>query len=505
MCDCDQPLLSRRGLLTAAALAAAGGATEAFLPPTAFGQGPPGGEETRTITGRFEVGAPDWAYLPVEVPAGVREIEVVYSYDRPTVPPGVNGNALDIGIFGPAGHDAGNQAGFRGWSGGFRDRFTISASAATPGYRPGPIDAGSWHVILGPYTVAPQGMNYRVDITLRYGPPGPAFVPRPAPERAGGHGRAWYRGDCHLHTQHSDGARWPDELAARAREADLDFIVSTEHNTPTASQIWGAHAGPDLLIVDGEEITTRSGHWLALGLPADYWIDWRYRESDPGAFQRFVDEVHGVGGIVAAAHPFCPFVGCAWGFGYGLVDAVEVWNGDWTLDDAVSVSTWEAMLRAGQWIPAIGNSDAHREPQRVGLPQTVVLADSLRTRDILRGIRAGRCWLAESSAVQLSMVAHGRGHRRATIGDRLDAGPGTPVELVLQVAGVPGCAVSLINQAGLQHVVQVDATGAAEIRWETRPLISEWVRAEIRRPVPTATTPDTMVALTNPIFLGRRG
>jgi hypothetical protein len=26
-------------------------------------------------------------------------------------------------------------------------------------------------------------------------------------------------------------------------------------------------------------------------------------------------------------------------------------------------------------------------------------------------------------------------------------------------------------------------------------------RAEVRRPVPTATTPDTMVALTNPIFL----
>jgi len=34
---------------------------------------------------------------------------------------------------------------------------------------------------------------------------------------------------------------------------------------------------------------------------------------------------------------------------------------------------------------------------------------------------------------------------------------------------------------------------------------SRYVRAEVRRPVPTGTTADTMVALTNPIFLGRLG
>jgi hypothetical protein len=29
----------------------------------------------------------------------------------------------------------------------------------------------------------------------------------------------------------------------------------------------------------------------------------------------------------------------------------------------------------------------------------------------------------------------------------------------------------------------------------------KWVRVKVRRPVPTATTPDTMVALTNPFLL----
>jgi hypothetical protein len=33
------------------------------------------------------------------------------------------------------------------------------------------------------------------------------------------------------------------------------------------------------------------------------------------------------------------------------------------------------------------------------------------------------------------------------------------------------------------------------------PRYTDWVRVEVRRPVPTQTTPDTMVALTNPVFL----
>jgi hypothetical protein len=91
----------------------------------------------------------------------------------------VRGNALDIGVFSPAGVQLGNQRGFRGWSGGFRDRFTISAAAATPGYLPGPIEPGRWHLILGPYTVAAQGLTYTVGVTLRFGRPRPGLRAQP--------------------------------------------------------------------------------------------------------------------------------------------------------------------------------------------------------------------------------------------------------------------------------------------------------------------------------------
>ncbi|WP_394827784.1 CehA/McbA family metallohydrolase [Pendulispora albinea] len=466
-------------------------------------------EEVRVETGRFEPGAPDWAYVPVDVPAGVREIAVRYTYDKPAPPPGAAGNALDIGIFDADGHDLDDAAGFRGWSGGARDSFTISRGSATPGYLPGPIRPGRWHVILGPYTVAPQGMNWRVEITLRFGDPGPAFVPRYSPSRVPGRGFGWYRGDLHLHTVHSDGKRLPAEVAAGARERKLDFFVSTEHNTTSANAVWGDVAGSDLLIVSGEEVTTRNGHLVAAGIGPNQWIDWRYRAED-AQLARFVGKIHRGGGLAIAAHPYCPFVGCDWKFGYADVDAIELWNGPWTGDDALAVALWDGMLRdyvqrkgPRRWMPAVGSSDAHREPQIIGLPQTVVQARSLSRQGILDGVGAGTSWLAESADVALEMSARA-GIFEAGIGERLLAFPHTNIGVEVKVAGVPGTTVRLITDRGEVHAVPVPASGTASFTWRTVAREAAYVRAEVRRPVPTESTPDTLVALSNPIFLGWR-
>ena len=476
----------------------------AIVPGVAFAeQG--SGTRSKTVTGTFTPDIPDWYYLPVDVPRGVNRIDVVYSYERPTVPAGTRGNALDIGMFGPEGHELGNERGFRGWSGGFRDRFSISASEATPGYLAGPIKPGRWHVVLGPYTVAPQGLNYKVDITLTFGPAGDPFVPSFAPETAPARerGRAWYRGDSHLHTVYSDGRRTPEQLVAEARAAGLDFIVSTDHNTTSSQLQWGRHATDDLLILNGEEVTTRSGHWPAIGLPAGTWIDWRYRAADPADFRRFADQVHRAGGLVTAAHPFANCFGCTFEFAYEIADLVEVWNGPWTEDDQASVIHWDGLLRGGHWIPVIGDSDAHHPEQTVALPHTVVLSDSLRRKDLLAGLKAGRSWLAESSAVQLDFTVSGGG-RTAGIGERLPIGTGTPVTVTAVVGGAPGTTVTFLDQLGPEHTETVGDSGTATVTWTTYPRYSRWVRVEVRRPSggPNTSLPNAMVAMSNPIFLG---
>ena len=114
----------------------------------------PAPDRTITVRGILPPGAPDLVYLPVDVPRGVREIAVSYAYEKPPVPPGTQGNALDIGIFDERGTDPGGR-GFRGWSGGARNGFRIRADEATPGYLAGPVRPGTWHIALGPYTVAP--------------------------------------------------------------------------------------------------------------------------------------------------------------------------------------------------------------------------------------------------------------------------------------------------------------------------------------------------------------
>ncbi|MGX1885263.1 CehA/McbA family metallohydrolase [Streptomyces sp. NPDC055287] len=493
---------TRRGLF------ATGAAAALTLGGVSFANAaPPGGEETRTVRGTLPPGSPDYVYLPVEVPRGVREIAVSYTYERTPVPPGTQGNALDIGIFDERGTDLGGR-GFRGWSGGARSEFFVRADAATPGYIPGPVRAGTWNIALGPYTTAPEGLPYAVTVTLRYGAPGTAPVAVHPPERAKGRGRAWYRGDCHLHSVHSDGRRTPAEIAAAARAAGLDFINTSEHNTHSSHTawdgLWGPHPDGELLILTGEEVTTRNGHVVAVGTDPGTFVDWRYRARD-NRFGHYAREIRRAGGLVVPAHPHATCIGCNWKFGFGDADAVEVWNGPYTPDDEIALASWDNSLAAvgGRgWTPAMGNSDAHREPQLVGMPQTVVLADDLTREAVLDGIRAGHSYIAESSAVSLTFGASGGRARHAGIGDRLDVTAGTPVTVRLEVTGAPGCTAHFVTDQGTLHTAALPESGAGAVEWRTTPQYATYVRAEVRHAPKVPGLPGALAALTNPVFLG---
>ena len=278
----------------------------------------------------------------------------------------------------------------------------------------------------------------------RPGAAGTGLRPRPGTRAGGRSGPRLVPGDLHTHTVHSDGRRTPAELAAAARAAGLDFIASTEHNTTSASLGWGAHAGPDLLVLDGQEVTTRDGHWLALGLGPGPVVEWRYRAGD-GGLGRALAGVHERGGLAVAAHPFLPLPGGDWRFGYQGLDAVEVWNGPWTPDDEATLGAWQELLAGtgGRSLPAVAGSDAHDPGDQVGLPHNVALADGLDRRSILEALAAGRSWLAGSAGVDLRLEA-AAGDRSAGIGERLAVPAGrrsrSGSRCGARPAGWPGCA-----------------------------------------------------------------
>jgi hypothetical protein len=449
------------------------------------------------FSGRFGFGIYRWAYLPFDVPPGVQRIRVSTSHEDFSV--GVARNVLDLGIFGSAGYDLGNATGFRGWSGGARDGFVIASNYATPGYLAGPIEPGTWAVALGPVVLSPWGMAWEAHVTMereeRSEPlaecePVVAFRPPPSVS-----GARWYRGDLHLHTVHSDGQRDPDEMAAAARASGLDFIVSTEHNTNSANRAWLTHRTGGLLVIPGEEVTTRHGHWLAVGLSPGAWIDWRYGPSD-GVFPRFAAEVRAAGGLVVAAHPSVPVPGSAWEFGFDHVDALEVWNGRWNLDDELSLRIWQRLLRQGRRVVAVGGSDSHGQHQQVGSPQTVVHADGLSAPAIVGGLRCGRSYLARSCDVALELTASGDG-RVAGPGQTLQVPPDGLVTVTAVISGAPGTSVALITAAG--RVRQATVGPSARLQWELDAASAGFARLEVReaqrRPL------GSMVALTNPVWL----
>jgi predicted metal-dependent phosphoesterase TrpH len=320
-----------------------------------------------------------------------------------------------------------------------------------------------------------------------------------APNR---HRRRWYRGDCHVHSVHSHGADLsPEQLAAAAREAGLDFVATTEHNTADAHGAWRRLAADDFVVILGQEVTTRTGHWLALGVEPGQLVEWRYGLRDD-VIERYLDEVHRAGGLCVAAHPHAPYPSGTFVYPYDGFDAVEVWNGQWAADlpwnadNEAALAEWGRTLAAdiqrGRWRPAMGNSDTHLKGQ-IATPHTVVLADELSADALLAGLRAGRSWIAESAGVDLSVEASA-GDRSAGIGEGLQTS-GEPATLRVGVRGVPSGAVTVHTDRGRVHREVLPGDGSGVVEWGTSAAESAFVRVEVRRPG------GRMAALSNPVIL----
>src|SRR3954463_6070124 len=163
------------------------------------------------LEGSFDAAHPRrYAHVPFDVPPGIKALHISYDYsDRISSDPLLSGgNTLDIGLFDPRG-TAPSSPGFRGWSSSHKLRFSVTDTWATPAYLAGPIQAGTWHVLLGPYKVGPRGLDYRVEIDFGLHPgeaePHSLRVSAQRPDLQAPAEPNWLRGDLHCHTLYSDG------------------------------------------------------------------------------------------------------------------------------------------------------------------------------------------------------------------------------------------------------------------------------------------------------------
>ena len=205
---------------------------------------------------------------------------------------------------------------------------------------------------------------------------------------------------------------------------------------------------------------------------------------------------------MVAAHPAVPMPGSAWEFGYHDVDALEVWNGRWNVDDEVSLRIWHRLLRQNRRIAAVVGSDSHGPHQPVGLPQTVVHAAELSASGLVAALRCGRSYIAESSDVTVELTAactNGEETFTAGPGETLGIPPAAPVTVSAAVIGAPGSRLALVTADGCAGAVGVGQSGTGGLAWTTTGADALFIRAEVRRTA-RGRIP-SMVALTNPVWL----
>jgi len=125
-------------------------------------------------------------------------------------------------------------------------------------------------------------------------------------------------GVIHVHTNASCGSGSLPQVIEAARDADLSFLAVTDHNLAESEAEVAAADPPEFAVIDGEEVSTSSGHFLALGI-SSRWL----RGSSYDA-RSLMASARQAGAVNFIAHP------------YGLKDR---W-GDWSVKDFDGMEIW---------------------------------------------------------------------------------------------------------------------------------------------------------------------
>ena len=350
--------------------------------------------------------------------------------------------------------------------------------------------------------------------------------------------RAPVRGAVHVHTSRSDGSGTVDDVAAAAGRAGLQFVIVTDHGDGTR-----APNPPDyrsgVLVIDAVEISTWSGHMVALGLPrAPYPLGGEGRDV--------IEDIARLGGFSIAAHPANDRADSRWSEWTAPFNGLEWVNGDseWRdeppaqlarmllvypfrpvetiglmLDrDERIMSRWDELAKRRR-VVAIAASDAHA---RVGVPSapdpyerrgllripgyetmfrafSIALPQATLTRDAARDaqavsdeIRAGRVYSSVDAIAPRPAFAFtgASGANRANAGEPLPIDG--PVSLHVDVQAPPDAQIALIRDGG-----RLLNLGGAQLQYEA-PAQEAVYRVEVTLPG----APGPWI-VSNPIYVGR--
>src|SRR5690606_6611900 len=190
----------------------------------------------------------------------------------------------------------------------------------------------------------------------------------------------------------------------------------------------------DLLLISGMEVTTFQGHANAFGVTRP--VDFRVGSEAVPDWNALLETLAERGVVVSINHPAVPSgemcMGCGWRpqpqTDLRRVQAIEVVNGADADTPISGIPFWHRLLDQGHRLTGIGGSDNH-DPTlagaelgrpRIGVPTTVVYAQSLSTSAILEGLRSGRVFIdVQGSSDRMLEFSMRTARAEASMGDEL--------------------------------------------------------------------------------------
>jgi hypothetical protein len=129
-------------------------------------------------------------------------------------------------------------------------------------------------------------------------------------------------GVIHVHTNASGGSGSLPEVIDTAKHANLSFVAITDHNLALSDAEVATADPPEFAVIDGEEVSTANGHYLALGISGNRWN--RGSSYDTRSLMRSTREA---GAVNFIAHPYG--LRDQWtDWGATDYDGIEIFNDD---------------------------------------------------------------------------------------------------------------------------------------------------------------------------------
>lgn len=328
-----------------------------------------------------------------------------------------------------------------------------------------------------------------------------------------------YRGVIHVHSELSHDSRGtPEEIVHAAKAAGLDFVMTTDHNSPAVFQRGRDGLDDGVWLIRGAEFQVERDSVLALGIQS-------YINPQDMTFGEVTSAVAAQGGVAIGAHPsrFHHWDDSG-------LSGVEIWD----LADAAKVDRWQypdlvadvlrsdggrdddnldetelllsllqhpaRVLAAFDWetqrrhLVAIGAPDAHQKievfgqlqvtyPLTFGMVTTYLLAEDATRETLLDALRRGRTYvafdrLARAATFDFRVVDNAR--IQGTMGDELIARPGLSLQIVSPHPGRitllrDGAMIGTAEAASLSLPVDRPGTYRAEVALSIQGQWRPWI------------------------------